>query len=242
MSKCRIFELFETRWLLLTLWVREIVRIFLCMLLSLIFFIGPLVFLGIEKGNVALYHTEFAMGTIVFFISSLLLTSIAKNRQLLKEAALRDSLTGLYRNREFFRDEIYRLANNAKRSNEKTTLIFADLDNFREFNTKFSHAGGDYILKSVASSFLGTMRDKDLLGRFAGDEFIMVINTQHDDEINLFINRINKKIEETPIFIEGKKIVVTVTFGLETVDCDTDIDSLFRVASEKMLAAKKKTT
>ena len=156
----------------------------------------------------------------------------------LKNTSIRDSLTGLYLNRDFLKSEIKRMSAHAKRTNEKAVLLFADIDNFKDYNLQFSHAGGDYILRHIASIFMGTMRQENLLGRFGGDEFIMVLIVKDESEIEAFISRINKTLRDAHIYLSAQRVFVTVTFGVEVIGSAANIDEIFAAASKKMLAAK----
>ncbi len=99
-------------------------------------------------------------------------------KEALKAAASRDNLTGAYSRQEFINrveGERQRLTRYATESNNSFAIVFMDLDNFKQYNDNFGHPAGDYILQSFARLAQTCLRNLDSLGRFGGDEFIMLL-------------------------------------------------------------------
>ena len=144
------------------------------------------------------------------------------NHQLSLKAS-QDHLTGLY-NRRSFEEHLSNLANqvNKRKSNEGIiTLIMIDIDDFKEVNDTYGHHAGDAVLLHVSQIINKNMRDSDVLARYAGDEFIGIINAN----VQIARKRANSILEDinlNPVRYDGKDIEVTVSIGLIQCDCDGD--------------------
>jgi diguanylate cyclase (GGDEF)-like protein len=88
--------------------------------------------------------------------------------------AMTDPLTGLY-NRRYVEEELKNLLHRAERTGEPVSVVFFDLDHFKEVNQRQGHRGGDLILKNVAQSLQTVLRQGEILGRYGGDEFLLVV-------------------------------------------------------------------
>jgi diguanylate cyclase (GGDEF)-like protein len=88
--------------------------------------------------------------------------------------AMTDSLTGLY-NRRYVEEELKNLLHRAGRTGEPVSVVFFDLDHFKEVNQKQGHRGGDLMLKMVAEALQTVLRQGEILGRYGGDEFLLVV-------------------------------------------------------------------
>jgi diguanylate cyclase (GGDEF)-like protein len=92
---------------------------------------------------------------------------------LLSALAMTDPLTGLY-NRRYVEEELKNLLHRAERTGGPVSVIFFDLDHFKEVNQKQGHRGGDLVLKMVAEALQSVLRQGEILGRYGGDEFLLV--------------------------------------------------------------------
>jgi diguanylate cyclase (GGDEF)-like protein len=95
-------------------------------------------------------------------------------QETLRRAAVRDSLTGLLNHREFYRrltDEIAR----AEREQSPLSVLMLDLDNFKGVNDSYGHLRGDTVLREVASVITRSVREEDVVARYAGDEFSVIL-------------------------------------------------------------------
>jgi diguanylate cyclase (GGDEF)-like protein len=88
--------------------------------------------------------------------------------------AMTDPLTGLY-NRRYVEEELKNLLQRAERTGEPVSVVFFDLDHFKEVNQKQGHRGGDLALKMVAEALQSVLRQGEILGRYGGDEFLLVV-------------------------------------------------------------------
>jgi len=141
---------------------------------------------------------------------------IAKSKELQEQLAyeaFHDNLTGLY-NRKFFSDQIVLAASRAARESGTIYLAYMDLDGFKQINDTFGHNCGDFVLKTTAERLLSCFRRHDILARFGGDEFVLLI-TSAITEANLakifqrVINTVSK-----PITINETEVSVGISIGI----------------------------
>ncbi len=165
------------------------------------------------------------------FNNELLLSRIktnAKNYILLnevKQLAITDVLTSLYNRRhtmERLEDEIEK----SKRYENPLSVMMIDVDHFKRINDEFGHLSGDVVLKKIAESITKTLRDFDIVGRFGGEEFLVVLpNTSIDDAFSA-AERIRKNVES--LKLSKKDITVSVSIGV----CQWSGDELKNLLSE----------
>ena len=123
--------------------------------------------------------------------------------------ATRDELTGLF-NRRFFFAEAQRLIEEGKTVN----LIFFDLDNFKPINDTFGHLAGDRILRDVGSLFLRRTRSEDLIARYGGDEFVMLVSSLPPPDVEALAHRIAAEIGLAQWNFGTEVLSMSVTTGL----------------------------
>jgi len=92
----------------------------------------------------------------------------------LSDLAVTDPLTGLY-NRRYVEEELKNLLHRSERTGEPVSVVFFDLDHFKMVNQKQGHRGGDVMLKLVAEALQSVLRQGEILGRYGGDEFLLVV-------------------------------------------------------------------
>lgn len=117
-----------------------------------------------------------------------------KYRDEMKEKTLTDPLTGLY-NRRYFDEFIGKEAERAKRYGHPVAFCMMDMNNFKEVNDRYSHMVGDEVLKEVSQLLLGNIRESDILVRYGGDEFLLVM-PETNGESTTVVERIDGKLKE----------------------------------------------
>lgn len=124
-----------------------------------------------------------------------------------------DPVTGLA-NRTYFLNQLKKAFQNAQRQKDTLVLFFIDLDDFKDVNDTYGHEMGDVVLKSISDRFLTQIRKTDILARYGGDEFVLLLNNVDDP---LHISATAKKIQDVlkaPIKVDGKKITLTSSIGI----------------------------
>ncbi len=152
--------------------------------------------------------------------------------------ATHDFLTGLP-NRAQLTDRLAQAIGLAKRHGKQVALLFLDLDAFKAINDSLGHAIGDQLLQSVAERLLVHVRSTDMVCRYGGDEFVILL-----DEINLTqgAEMVAQSLVDAfaaPHIIDGQEIDVTLSIGISVFPDDgTDAESLIRSADTAMFQAK----
>jgi diguanylate cyclase (GGDEF)-like protein len=141
----------------------------------------------------------------------------------LLDAALYDKLTGLP-NRMLFRGYFSKALARAERSGENLALLFIDLDRFKQVNDTLGHESGDSVLRSVAQRLLSSVRTGDLVSRFGGEEFAVILENRGADYLAVLAKRIIE-ILELPNDVEGKTAQMSASISLVTYpSCGDDED------------------
>jgi diguanylate cyclase (GGDEF)-like protein len=181
--------------------------------------------------------------TVVLSTISNQVSIAIQNAKLFNEiniAAKYDGLTGIYNRIHFFN-----LANaefeTSKRYNRKISVIMMDIDHFKKINDNYGHKTGDDILKLVARTVQGTIRDVDILGRYGGEEFIILLPDIDMENSKMVAERIRKSVENMQLDTEAYgTVAVTVSLGISSLnDNIASQDELYKVADEKLYEAKR---
>ena len=150
-----------------------------------------------------------------------------------------DALTGLP-NRSLICDRLEQSIAHAERNKESVLVAFIDLDSFKLVNDTLGHNAGDELLKEVAGRMVGCVRREDTVGRFGGDEFVLVL-PHVDDNPHVLVPLLNKILESVvqPIVLEGQKMQVSCSIGVAVYPRDgRDTDTLMMHADAAMYRAK----
>jgi diguanylate cyclase (GGDEF)-like protein len=155
----------------------------------------------------------------------------------LKETSFRDEVTGLY-NRRFFSLRLEEELSRFKRFNHPVSLVLVDIDGFKNVNDEFGHAVGDETLREIAQILMKHSRGINVVSRFGGDEFTILLVETSKAGGRLYADRIRQVIATFP-FSHGKP--VTASFGIASLPDDevTSSEDLFRAADEALYAAKR---
>ncbi len=138
---------------------------------------------------------------------------LERSNVVLKEQSIVDELTGQY-NRRHALLELEKELERARRYKHTLAGIMIDVDDFKKFNDKYGHLVGDYILKEVTHVFDHCIRTIDVLGRYGGDEFIIILPEATPDTATIVADRIKKAIHEHPFEHKKKPLKVTVSIGV----------------------------
>jgi diguanylate cyclase (GGDEF)-like protein/PAS domain S-box-containing protein len=164
---------------------------------------------------------------------------ITERKQLeseLMEQSLHDALTGLP-NRTLFIDRAERLLSLARRDKMAISVLFIDLDNFKTYNDGLGHKGGDELLVAAARRMSNVLRAEDLLCRFGGDEFVVLVNPRSpDSSAEVLALRMNEVLR-APFEIAGRVLSVTASIGIASAS-ELSVEDLVRDADIAMYQAK----
>ncbi len=166
---------------------------------------------------------------------------LKKEQEELYKLSTQDSLSGLY-NRLSLLEKLKWLISKYSREKKKFAVVFIDLDDFKNINDTRGHEFGDLVLKEVAHILLDSVRQNDIVSRFGGDEFVIVINEIEDETLVISIlERIRKKLSE-PIKVDAQThILITASMGIAIFPKDgEDVSTLLKHADIAMYKSKEK--
>ncbi len=125
-------------------------------------------------------------------------------------------------------------------SGQKFAVLLFDVDHFKGINDRYGHQAGDYVLKALAEIVKGVLRNTDSIGRFGGDEFVILQqNIRHGEDSILLIDRIFAELK-SPILIKGERIQVSVSIGISIYPCSgVDLETLINQADSAMYESKR---
>ncbi|MCC7431387.1 diguanylate cyclase [bacterium] len=159
----------------------------------------------------------------------------------LKQLASTDGLTRIP-NRRAFDENLAHEVERAKRYDEIIHLIMIDIDFFKKFNDDYGHLVGDAVLKGVAQKLKKSVRNIDILGRFGGEEFaVVLINTDTISAISK-AEILREEIEKEPVNFDGKSYKVTISLGVAKFDKKTmsSVKQLIDKADKALYESKAK--
>ncbi|AXE64381.1 diguanylate cyclase [Hyphomonas polymorpha PS728] len=157
----------------------------------------------------------------------------------LEEMAWTDALTGLL-NRRFFVHSAEEERSRMRRTKENAAIVLIDLDHFKEVNDLHGHTGGDLVLKEIAAIAHSELRGPfDRLGRWGGEEFVVLLSSVSREQAMLVCERLRRRIEETVIEISGKEVSVTASFGLCMMAPETPLNAAIECADGALYEVKR---
>jgi diguanylate cyclase (GGDEF)-like protein len=133
----------------------------------------------------------------------------------LTELAATDDLTGLLA-RRFLESHLRGLVAAATRHSRPLSVVMLDVDNFKDINDMHGHSVGDFVLRTVVERMQSRLREEDLLGRWGGDELILVLPDVDLDGALVAAEGLRQAIAETEVSIDGQRIPVTISAGAAT--------------------------
>ena len=165
------------------------------------------------------------------------ITAEHEAQEALAYQAFHDPLTGLH-NRAWVLDILAVDLRAAKRMGHSVGALFVDLDNFKVVNDSLGHAAGDEVLAAVADRMVAGLRPGDRVGRFGGDEFVIVVQDVQDVlEVERCAGRVSASIA-VDLQVGGHRIVPTASIGIATSTSTSTPESLLRDADSALSGAK----
>jgi diguanylate cyclase (GGDEF)-like protein len=170
---------------------------------------------------------------------SLCLSNVAAHEQL-KYLAFHDPLTGLL-NRGVMERVLEREFLRSKRYHIDLSILFLDLDDFKSINDTFGHDNGDIALCHTAKCLNSLKRDSDIIARFAGDEFVVILPSTNKTQAKTYISRVKQKLADEPLMVDNTSFNVKLSHGLSSV-FEKGIETsamLLKAADKRLYKAKK---
>jgi diguanylate cyclase (GGDEF)-like protein len=156
----------------------------------------------------------------------------------LYESATRDLLTGAA-NRRRLMETLEGEVASCERHAVPLSVLLLDIDHFKSVNDSVGHLGGDQALRAVADATQGELRAGDLLGRYGGEEFAVVLRHAGRTEARKAAERIRKRVEGLRVTFEGTPLTLTVSIGVATLAPKGGAQALLAAADAALYRAKR---
>ncbi len=164
---------------------------------------------------------------------------LQENYKQIEQMSRTDPLTGLSNRRDILA-KADQVINAAARNRKPFTIALADIDHFKQFNDRFGHDCGDHILAALANIFEQGIRKQDLVGRWGGEEFILLLpDTDLAGGMNI-AEKIRKDVENHAFQYEGKSLSLTLTLGLAENDNRMDFYQCLKQADTALYSGKSR--
>lgn len=149
-----------------------------------------------------------------------------------------DGLTQVF-NKRYFLESLEREISRSRRYGRDLSLIMFDIDHFKQINDAYGHLAGDAVLKQLCQVVGGKIRREDLLCRYGGEEFSILLPEIDNFNARLTAEKIRRLVERTAFTFEETRIPVTISLGVSTIQAEPiDPDAFIKLADEQLYLAK----
>jgi diguanylate cyclase (GGDEF)-like protein len=159
----------------------------------------------------------------------------------LYESSVRDPLTHVF-NRRYLADRLFEEIARARRSDSDLAVLMIDLDSLKTVNDSFGHLTGDRALCAVASRIMRVLRVEDVLGRYGGDEFVVLAVGPDHTAAEQLAERVRRAVEGLDMSAEGHRVRLTTSIGVaslaELAEGVEPVTGLLAMADSRMYGAK----
>jgi diguanylate cyclase (GGDEF)-like protein/PAS domain S-box-containing protein len=161
-------------------------------------------------------------------------------REALRSQSIKDPLTGLY-NRRYLTEMLERETRRAIRAEQSLGVLMLDLDHFKKFNDTYGHDAGDAILRETASFLSKSIRAEDIVCRFGGEEFVVILPTADINAAHARAERIRSKVHELTVLHHGQSLgMITISIGVAALPLHgTTPKELLAAADAALYRAKR---
>jgi diguanylate cyclase (GGDEF)-like protein len=201
---------------------------------------------GMALGTIAVVDSQprtfsEAQGAALKDLSTLVITALENRRKalLLGRMALTDHLTGLA-NRAQFERNMHSEMSRARRTAEPFSVLYLDLDGFKDINDSFGHAAGDEVLREISLRLVEQVRREDAVARFGGDEFGVIVHTNPADSVQALSERIASALTAPITLSSGEAVVVGVSIGHATYGAELESGSALLDHADRALYEAKR--
>ena len=203
---------------------------------------------GLSEYNNMILLTKIFFAIMLLLLLSVLLyreynTKIENEKRIAEYQATHDGLTNLF-TQKYFKDCLKKEVMRSQRYKNPMSLIMCDIDHFKDFNDTFGHLSGDMALKTVADIIQSNVRTFDIVGRYGGEEFAIILMEAGYEEARSVANRlmaltdqaveiagrIKEKVQNTLIDVDHKKVHLTLSMGVASYDGHEDYKSEYLIS------------
>lgn len=211
------------------------------------FKIIPLNYAGNVLGHIIYEEGELKKSSeeaevILNTLANMLALSLKNAREYfqLKEAAVTDNLTGVYNRKGLF-DFLERELPRAERYKKSISFVMADMDGFKKINDTMGHQAGDYVLRELASILKKSFRQPDIVSRFGGDEFSILLPETELPDAHSLMKRVMETLENHVFEWDSLKFKLKMSYGISNsneLSEQNNLEELIRLADLRMYAYK----
>lgn len=162
---------------------------------------------------------------------------LTSENNILGSYASYDTLTGLL-NRRSIDSHLDKIFKDHYHEEEGFSVIMCDIDHFKSVNDTYGHDAGDHILKEVSQVISSEVRDGDVVGRWGGEEFLIILN-KNKATAAMLAERIRNAVENNKYIYKGQKLNITITLGVSSYHYGSDISAIIRSADKKLYRGKE---
>ena len=164
-------------------------------------------------------------------------TELEEQKKQIEDLANRDYLTRLFNRRYLFEcgEKIFQ---NARRGSFNLAVVMMDIDFFKKINDTHGHDAGDFLLASVADILRSNLRQADIIARFGGEEFCLLLNVSKPGDAFSVVEKIRQMIERQKFFFGNKHIPVTISSGITCI-LEESLESMIKKSDIMLYKAKE---
>jgi diguanylate cyclase (GGDEF)-like protein len=204
-------------------------------------FFSLLILVQMARSHTTLASIILILGFVVLGARTLVIQHrLVRAQDTLEFDATHDTLTGLW-NRGVVIDSLQKELQRSDRSGDSLGVMIADLDHFKKINDSYGHLIGDVVLQEVARRLASCVRSYDSVGRYGGEEFLIVVPSCRTEDIVASGERLRRRIAELPITTTAGPIAVTLSIGVVSAAIDNaslNYLTLLRMADDALYRAK----
>ena len=153
-------------------------------------------------------------------------------------AAHTDNLTGLA-NRNALQEHLRQCSESIRENGSPFMIGILDVDNFKNVNDTYGHNSGDEALKIIAGSLQVCLREEDVIGRWGGEEFLIILKTGNEEAALKTFERVRQSVEDASFFHEEKRVPLSITIGVTKYTQHDNIDSAVSRADKFLYEGKR---
>lgn len=165
-------------------------------------------------------------------------SALYKENRALKTALYLDELTQV-NNRKFIMYQLEQFISQTRLFHFNFYVLFIDIDHFKNVNDTYGHLAGDEVLKMVAKTLQMNVRESDYVGRYGGEEFVVLIKNVDNDEILSICEKLRMLVQSSSTFFDDQLIKVTISIGGSLFRKVDSLDSIIERADKNMYEAKQ---
>lgn len=155
------------------------------------------------------------------------------------DKSITDALTNTH-NRAFFDDYLDDTITQYRKYGESFCIAILDIDNFKSFNDTYGHPVGDLVLQKTCQAIQDAIRKTDVLSRFGGEEFTIVLKSASIQEARAVAEKVRRRVHDNAIAYDGEDLRISISIGVAECSATDDSASLVKRADNALLLAKQR--